>query len=111
MSEKHTPLPWHVEKHAFSGGLPAIRGGQHDIADIRWNGNNEKWGEANARLIVRAVNAHDQLVGLLQDCRAFMGDEYRAAQSDNPLWGLDGVGARLYQQVRALLAELEASDV
>lgn len=47
---KHTPGPWSV--HA--GRMPEIRAGSINISDIRWNGHNERYGMANAKLIAAA---------------------------------------------------------
>lgn len=60
---QHTPTPWEVVQRpqsgsAWSSGMPIIRAGQTDIADIRWNGHNQECGQANAELIVAAVNAY-----------------------------------------------------
>lgn len=76
---KHTPGPWHVryrqKRSDFDGGMPEIVGDENGlpvIADIRWNGENEEYGQANARLIAAAPE-------LLEACKrayAELDDRY-----------------------------------
>lgn len=51
MNTKHTSGPWAVH---YNDIMPEIRASSVSIADIRWNGHNEKHGKANARLIAAA---------------------------------------------------------
>lgn len=58
-----TPTPWSL--HYMPGDtLPTICGGGGPVAEPRWEVGDAE-GMANARLIVRAVNAHDALVAAL----------------------------------------------
>lgn len=81
---KHTPLPWHLEEdkgHPFSaiGEDIAIVGGEETGEGVRFvigrfcdfgpHGNEQT--EANARLIHRAVNSHEALVGA---CKAALAE-------------------------------------
>ena len=65
MSEtRHTPTPWRVESlyPAMAFGEKTIVGGIMGIAQIHPVGN----GPDNAEYIVRCVNAHDDLLDVLQ---------------------------------------------
>ncbi len=88
----HTPGPWEVYERRTpsgkrSGGLPEItgKGGLPVIADVRWNGHNEKHGLANANLIaaapallgwMKARVCHDQQCGddMCHEARAILRD-------------------------------------
>jgi len=69
MKTKHTPTPWHVwsedkgrRDDVYIAGNPTGElGGMRKLAYMvdTWTGANT---EANAEFIVRACNAHDQLV-------------------------------------------------
>ncbi len=77
MSEKHSPLPWFVvagdDYYIQSEGYPKEFSG-HFKGDancpyVAIVGNYPKdFGEANAALIVRSVNALPELVSALEDC-------------------------------------------
>ena len=59
----HTPTPW----VAFIGGSTIAVHDEHGRPVVQWNGFDSsdfklRTQAANARLIVRAVNAHDDLV-------------------------------------------------
>jgi len=64
MSGKHAPLPWSVEQED-SGGLAVLAADGLLAADcsiiFMGEGRSEEVCGANAELIVRAVNAHDDL--------------------------------------------------
>lgn len=47
---KPTPGPWHIEEDELYG----IWAGEEEIAEV--------WAERNARFIVQACNAHDELL-------------------------------------------------
>lgn len=89
-SSKHTPGPWVIyEKPRQPGQLaPSVAreitgtGGIPVIADLRWNGENEKHGEANARLIAAAPELGEELdntVAALESCMAHYGPKMPAA--------------------------------
>lgn len=78
---KHTPTPWRLQKSEtepdhwtiYSSNPPHL-----DIADVRpWIPEGANGG--NAEFIVRAVNAHDELVA---DIRSALG-WVRTAKADN----------------------------
>ena len=76
METKHTPTPWKAEK----GRTVMHVTGQHfvvcQISTTGYRGDTPEdkrmyaeRAEANAAFIVRAVNAHDELVAALEDVR------------------------------------------
>lgn len=73
----HTPTPWYVQP--FARGMPEIRAANGaEIAEIfPFNFDaDDPQTMANARYIVRACNAHDELVAALESAMAVLcGDE------------------------------------
>ena len=64
---KHTPTPWEVA-YLDKNGQRVIRAEHIEIATC-WHhcvGSIEKEMEANAKLIVRCVNSHDELIDALE---------------------------------------------
>lgn len=62
---EHTPLPWSIERGAWVSGLHAHR--RAIIATCSDDGAVPPLAqEANAALIVKAVNSHDRLIQALQ---------------------------------------------
>lgn len=101
----HSPLPWEVP----DGGIrPAIfaEDGSH-VASMSDTGDE---AEANAALIVRAVNAHDELVAALRD----LTNAYPESDDDNSeanLWARYGSEfASAVSKARAALAKLDAAS-
>ena len=76
-TSKATPRPWQVSR-SNAGAIPPHfqpleiigRGGNASVAAQLGIGPE---ANANAALIVKAVNAHDSLVEALKDCADFMG--------------------------------------
>lgn len=67
---KHTPTPWKFSQtHAHTLTIRHADGGGEYVAEIRVGDTPELLltDEANARFIVRAVNAHDDLLEALRD--------------------------------------------
>ena len=62
---KHTPTPWQLAKTAAGKVKIADKNG-FSIANL--TGNVLAENEANAALIVTAVNNHEKLVSILQEC-------------------------------------------
>lgn len=65
--DKHTPIPWHKDMKAMyiydAAGITVVKVfGPNDENQLRRNAN----ANADADLIVRAVNAHDALVEALE---------------------------------------------
>lgn len=65
MKQKHTPTPW-AKTESFQIVKPQGNTAL-ELADICYVGD-EAVAEANAEFIVRACNAHDELVEALQKC-------------------------------------------
>lgn len=87
MSEqKHTPAPWSVgEQNGHCGiSINGPEGGRLATVYLGLVTTRVEWGQAhfdlpenaesvaNAAIIVRAVNSHEQLVAALRDCVAVM---------------------------------------
>jgi hypothetical protein len=73
---KHTPIPWAVSQYGagqriMCPALPGFNGGSRRVADCTlsahlMNTPSPEEAAANAALIVRAVNCHDELVAALK---------------------------------------------
>lgn len=66
MSAGHTPTPW---LHDPYGSIRDTRGEMVAVNGASWvcsQGESQKVAKANSRFVVRAVNAHDDLVEALQ---------------------------------------------
>ncbi len=106
---QHTPTPWTLVVNkdrrnvwgtpAWDGRMPEVIGADgHVIADIRWNGKNQERGVYNAETIVRAVNAHDDLVAALKVGLACVEAEGNGKCSPTAWWKFE-------QTARAALAK------
>lgn len=62
-----TPRPWKVGDRGGAGGVPILAGARfgYVLARISGYSTSDSKDEANAALIVKAVNAHDALVEAL----------------------------------------------
>lgn len=80
---KHTPTPWRAVRVGntltIAGAVPGY------FAEIRGacEGAHGAMGEANAEFIVRAVNAHDDLVAALQNLARL----FQALHPSHADWG------------------------
>ena len=95
---KHTPLPWKFNYH--DGSLTDCSPAENCIGYVEVNGWDKLgMGEANAQLIVTAVNNHAKLVEAL---RGFVD------WSDSQEWRRPGkvLGQRV-ENARTLLAQLD----
>ena len=65
MNTKHTALPWHTNLRSH----PSDQVFSDDliVADCKWTNHTPDVREANSEFIVRACNAHDELVAALQN--------------------------------------------
>ena len=103
---KATPRPWVGFKYEDTVELlPAMRKGSTGVrCDIS---TDER--DANAALIVKAVNLHDELVAALKDADWFLSQcATRIAQQPNR-WPDGGPEVmRIHDAVRAVLAKAEA---
>ncbi len=86
MNTKHTPLPWVFAYGAIYRDLPNLQAENSGIRIAQMDRNEPHTmpveRDANAAYIVKAVNAHDELVGALEnaiaalDCAIdFLGDD------------------------------------
>ena len=67
MSEpKHTPTPWHVESTRYGPYVSSETDMVVAECSQRCGNKPREQADANAALIVRAVNAHEQMVGALE---------------------------------------------
>ena len=72
MTTQHTPTPWKVLQAGDPSGVPRVtsdKGGVAVICVNRYMGEKGPSAEesANAAFIVRACNAHDELVAALRE--------------------------------------------
>ena len=87
MTQQHTPGPWTYERLqpymkgcAIGTGNLAIPTASTLIATA-WNttkglsGPQDAETEANARFIVQACNAHDELLAALKECMSLVGED------------------------------------
>lgn len=65
---KHTPTPWRVDGRQIIGTND--RGFEDVLAEmLKWSEPYTSTQQANAEHIVKCVNAHDELIGELQNFR------------------------------------------
>lgn len=74
----HTPLPWNAHWSKYQDGVYIVQAGMPSMRVLaRFDGDGDgadAQSIADADLIVRAVNAHDDLVAALQNlCAAYVG--------------------------------------
>lgn len=78
VASKHTPLPWTLGKgsktirEASKPGRPGFIARTHMPGEYTIRTDDEQ--EANANLIVQAVNSHAALVQAVQACKKYMDD-------------------------------------
>jgi hypothetical protein len=89
MSTTHTPIPWYATgKHVQSAAI------NEDNYVCEAEGNSEEQANANAELIVRAVNSHADLLAALKE---LLADKYLA----------DPINADRMAKTRAAIAKAE----
>lgn len=103
---KHTPPPWKADKGRTVMHITGQRYGVCQISTTGFKGDTPaerkeyaERAEANAALIVRAVNSHDEILSALKDAQSILAD------LTNPADGLVLI-AMLYARARD--AELKA---
>lgn len=67
---KHTPTPWTIEKPSKGCDVPIIHGSKFEEIAVMMHELSEEEIEANAQLIVKAVNSHEKLVEAIKDLLA-----------------------------------------
>ena len=113
MSAEHTPTPWSVFEAGKRYGIDADMG----VSIVLFQANDERHGDgvlgrtkdeahANAEFIVRAVNAHDDLVAAVKLVRSIIGEA--APEGFNPLVG--DWAARLFLSQHDTHAALTKAD-
>jgi len=106
----HTPTPWEVGDLDHNG--QRIVRGEHIEICTCWHhcvGSIEREMEANAAFIVRAVNAHEELVAALRETRDQFEVEYRGDRISCVGHASDGL-RKVVGILDAALAKLEASS-
>ncbi len=96
---KHTPLPW---KTFIRGRVIEVKPKPFGLPIVGWTGFDEsdvpiETHKANARLIVRAVNAHNDLLAACKEARQWLGDAPP-----------DGEG-EFYDELRRVLSIIDAA--
>ena len=78
MNAKRIPTPWKVSLFEGGHGEPIICGESGNIAYMQWGAHPDTQAEvkANADFIVRAVNSHDELVGILHTLEKAFVESY-----------------------------------
>jgi hypothetical protein len=104
----HTPGPWTVrilDRGSYGGERYVISAGETDLADLRWNGHNEKHGKAHARLIAQAP----AMLEALREAVRIASDEHGEV-FHNDLKERESAIIAWKQHVRALLAQIEGKS-
>ncbi len=65
---EHTPTPWTLRKDRPM----AFFRGTEKVGDTAGMSFSDMEAERNAAFIVRAVNSHDELLGLLMHCKEYL---------------------------------------
>ena len=73
---KHTPGPWEIKSQHRGILMPIVAGkhGEIGVALARPMGSEPGTARANAELICRAVNAHDDMLAALEDVLKRLGE-------------------------------------
>ncbi len=82
---KHTPLPWRLEPNGPCFNIKSPDRVEHFAILVGMGHNNPGEFKANANLIVRAVNAHDDLVAALSDLKCHVAGLGDPMGDDGPL--------------------------
>jgi hypothetical protein len=101
MTQKHTPTPWgasHAKRHSLVHNVPL---GREYQVRVEVTGESH---EANAAFIVRAVNAHDDLVKALEPFARMARGMSEVEQMDHVLF------KRLDSEGRVMLDQITADD-
>lgn len=94
---QHTPTPWRIREVKYgtsrTGVIEQMLGGNLYIGEIADNQTGPDVAIANAAFIVRAVNAHEELVRELKRCRLLLAGHQDMDKVDEALAKAEG-GAR-----------------
>lgn len=109
MNSKHTPGPWAclTPRTAFTNRCCPIEADGVEIAKVWCDGDEfpEHVGEANARLIIKAVNNHERLLECLRGLLEIENDV--CEHNGDYLGNL----SEICETARALIAEIEGGEV
>ena len=101
MTDGATPRPWKVTTTPFARGERVrISGESTIVANVLSDPNKRMMSRANAELIVRAVNSHDQLVAALRRAIRYFDE----AEQHREAWG------KMVDDFRAALAAAEGGE-
>ena len=95
----HTPTPWAVDENYPTTIIQVAGDGSIlECEFMEWDGENMNVGaadlnEANAAFIVKAVNAHADLVGFVQEIADMSPSAFE--RGDNPAFLIDAAKAAL----------------
>ena len=101
---QHTPTPWRVDRRAATR---VIAGDDETMASTAASSTSRDSWEANATFIVRAVNAHDDLVKALQAHDDYMSGQFR---DDPTSLALHPLAAENWKRVRSALSKAGAAQ-
>ena len=109
MTQKHTPGPWELHRMYFNRAIPlpdekdcriSGPGDDKQVAILTHNfGLSADEMMANARFIVQACNAHEELLSLLQRAVPWM-----KVVSSNDMGGYSDNDPTLYEEILAAIA-------
>lgn len=81
MSAAHTPGPWTVREQGDANSYALLTANGHWLISFLQNGElMTATQRANAEFIVRACNAHDELLSALQEMLATVAGQYDSAR-------------------------------
>ena len=83
MTTKHTATPWYT-RHGQISSLTSTHGCTIANCNTTAKGISDEEAEANAALIVRAVNSHATLVEALEDARRGLADILALVKAGTP---------------------------
>lgn len=101
---KHTPTPWFVSQYLDDGRWGIVKGDGEIVIGLA-----ERLTEANARFIVTAVNAHDDLVAAVKAMEEHLSALCVMAR-DNTLYKWNSAGTvKTIHEARELLKKAEVA--
>lgn len=104
----HTPTPWMVDGEARYAGFRIIDGNKRSVAAFPSTSTRPpEERNANAALIVKAVNNHAQLVGMLQDVLEYLDGDVDVIDGPEGQQ-LPNRAMRLVQEIEGVLAKAGA---
>ena len=109
---EHTPVPWDIQNKLDLDGsnarLEVVKGinkdGSKDLPTIVRMLNLSEQSYTNARFIVQACNAHEELLSLLQRAVPYM-----KTVSRNDTGGYSDNDPTLYEEIRDTVARLQVT--